>query len=287
MNPLSKICLSIAIINSLLIALDSGQFYQTQLYHDRLSFLFLGFVTSLLIEAMVGLLFALAYQETEPRNKNFLLVLGGSILILSFASSSAKHVIPQIDKVTKFQNRKKLELVLHDELARRKDTENWLRQNNQTLNAIVHERDQKKLFDEYVKNIKEENSSFIPIVIAILIIILKFLMQITAAVFFAMSGHYSSMLSRFSGLTNPLNAQLRENTAPEETPREDIVQEETTMQESNPDLTALKKKAKLSNRKIAEALGVKESVVSNVMNKSNEIFNFLHEKINNSQTGVS
>jgi hypothetical protein len=273
MKRISLFCLAVAIINSLLIALDSGQFYQTQLYSDSFSYLQLGFVTSLLIECMIGLLFALAFSADKTTTKVSLLFLGSLILILSFVSSSARHILPKVDEIVEINNRQKLAVALNTELMRGQNTENWLRQKNQKLNAIIHERNQKALFDDYVSNLKNQKSSIVPILIVILITALKFLMQITAAIFFALSGHYSSLDMLLKEMSNE---QHRGSVKPtSHIPNSNVREEEL-------DLNAMKEKANLNNRTIAEALGLKECVVSNALNKSGEIYTFLKSKINNS-----
>lgn len=280
MKHISLLCLSVAILNSIIIALDSGQFYQTQLYNKNFSFLYLGFVTSLLIECMIGLLFILAFAASKKVTRNWLLFLGSLILVLSFVSSSARHVLPKVDEVVDIRNKQKLDGVLNAELKRGRNTEKWLREKNQKLNVIVHERNQKRLFNAYVKNMKAQKSTFAPTLTVILIVFLKFLMQITAAIFFALSGHYTKVDMFLSKASGGFDEKVRdENLKEREQPTCSEESEEFDLRSM---LKVMQKRANLSNRSIAEALGLKESVISNAMNKTGDIYSFLKREINNS-----
>ncbi len=280
MKYISVMCLLVAIANSIVIALDSGKFYQTQLYGEIFSFLYLGFVTSLLIECMIGLLFVLAFNAKEDPTKKLLLFLGGLILVLSFVSSSARHVLPKIDEVVEIRNKQKLTNALSAELRRGQKTEKWLRQKDQKLNAIMHEKNQKRLFDEYVNNLKTQKSSIGDTVTVILIIFLKLFMQITAVIFFVMSGHYAKLDSFLTEMSEGTDEENMDESLKEIEPPTGLEEDEEIDLKGM--LKVMQKRANLSNRSIAEALGLKESVISNAMNKTGDIYSFLKREINNS-----
>lgn len=311
MKRIPIICFVVAVVNSLLIAIDSGSFYQEQLYSESFSFLYLGFITSFLIECMIGLLFALAMMIKGMISKTLLIFLGSLILILSFVSSSAHHVLPRVNEIFEIQNKKEISSEIDSELKRGQDTQKWLKEKNQKLNTILQERHQKKLFEEFIQNKKAEKSAIVPIIITVLIVALKFLMQITAAIFFALSGHYSDSpllkLNKLneSGLENKSENTFTQNkkdnqfttkepgiktkktasSSKDNTARKKDFTENNTDYHKNIeglDLKGLKKQTKLTNRSIAQELGLKECVVSNAMNKSGEIFNFLKNELNNS-----
>jgi hypothetical protein len=310
MKRIPIICFSIATANSLLIAIDSGSFYQEQLYNESFSFLYLGFATSVLIEAMIGLLFALAMRTKGMTSKSLLLFLGSLILVLSFVSSSARHVLPKVNEVYEIQNKQEISDVINSELKRGQETQKWLKEKNQKLNTILQERHQQRLFEEFVQNKKIQKSSIVQIIIIVLIVALKFLMQLTAAIFFAMSGHYLDSpllklreITEFQTRNNPETAFTGDNkvswfaskkpvkkkktnplTGEKLIEDKDSTNDEITNNYNEDfDLNAMKEKVQFSNRSIAEVLGMKESVVSNAINKSGEIYNYLNNELNGSQ----
>ena len=182
--------LLVAVGNAAVISIDTGAFLQKELYESHFSFLYLGFLTAILIEAMIALTASVASRIEKILAKTFLLALCGVILLLSFSLSSSKYAIPMLESITERENNKNVSRLLESERQRGEKVQDWMKNNRQSLNYLLQERYQKEVFNKSLKNLKAQENEFIPLLLMALVVVLKFLMQGTSACFFYLAGNF-------------------------------------------------------------------------------------------------
>jgi hypothetical protein len=130
----------------------------------------------------------------DRTSRGLFLCLGYMILLLSFASSSGRHLLPKFEEMKANQKNERLSRILESEIEESKQRQQYFEEKNQLMNSILNNRYRQKLTERLLTTEDQQKSKVIPIYVIVMVIALKFCMQLMSAWLFRLAPSYKKRL---------------------------------------------------------------------------------------------